>query len=59
MSFDPNAIRADIEVQVGRIYNPPAFNDSIAYEAYSYVVESGVVYVNTSAVAAGLDPAPV
>ena len=57
MSFDPNAIRADIEVQVGRIYNPPAFDDSIAYERYSYVVEAGVVYVNTSAVAAGpFDP---
>ena len=53
MTFDPNAIRADIEVQVGRIFNPPAFDPAVAYEAYSYVVESDLVYVNTSPVAAG------
>tara|TARA_B100001287_G_C22675750_1_gene527548 strand:+ start:168 stop:761 length:594 start_codon:yes stop_codon:yes gene_type:complete len=57
MTFDPNAIRADIEVQVGRIFNPPAFDPAVAYEAYSYVVESDLVYVNTSPVAAGaFDP---
>lgn len=53
MTFDPNAIRADIETQVKRIFDPPAFDETVTYPAYSYVNFEGRVYVSRSEVLPG------
>lgn len=53
MTFDPNAIRADIETQVKRIFNPAPYDAAVSYEAYSYVESDGQVYVCRNQVAAG------
>ena len=53
MTFDPNAIRADIETQVKRIFDPPAHDETVTYPAYSYVNFEGTVYVSRSEVLPG------
>ena len=45
-TFSPNAIRADIETQINRLFNPPPFRSNSSYEAFSAVLKSGRVYIN-------------
>ena len=46
MSFDPDAIRADIEVETLRVFDPPVWDSTTTYEKYSHVAVDGVVYLN-------------
>ena len=56
-TFSPNAIRADIETQINRLFNPPAFDAALDYEAFTAVLQSGLVYINaTKQVAGAFDP---
>ena len=48
MSFDPNAIRADIEVETLRVFDPPAWEAATEYERYTHVSRGGLVYLNTA-----------
>lgn len=57
-TFSPNAIRADIEMQINRLFNPPAFDAAVDYEPFTAVLQSGLVYINPEKqVAATFDPA--
>ena len=56
--FSPNAIRADIETQINRLFNPPAFDSAVDYEPFTAVLQSGLVFINPAKqVAAPFDPA--
>jgi hypothetical protein len=56
-TFSPNAIRADIETQINRLFNPPPFDTGLSYEPFTAVVQSGKVYINPAAHLAGdFDP---
>ena len=48
MTFDPDAIRADIEVETMRVFDPPAWDSAIEYERYTHVSKGGQVYLNTA-----------
>lgn len=45
-TFSPNAIRADIETQINRLFDPPPFDTGKSYEAFTAVSKSGKVYIN-------------
>ena len=58
MPFDPNQIRADIETQITRLFNPSPFDPSANYDAYSSVEVDGEVWINKGALPPGVwDPA--
>lgn len=56
-TFSPNAIRADIETQINRLFNPPPFDAGLNYEPYTAVVKDEKVYINPAEqLAAVFDP---
>lgn len=58
MTFNPNLIRADIESQVQRLFDPAAFDPAIAYDAYSTVLFNESVWITKANQPAGAwDPA--